>query len=251
MNKYFKTNIRKLFNDAKHTYDVSCNIQNRVAKECIEMLIKNRDTFNTVGDFACGTGANTLILLDNIKYSRCLAADMSDALIKIARDRLNARNIHFLISDIDNYIFKNNIFNLIFCNMGLQWSSNIENTIKIFNYYLQKKGILAFSIPEKDNFPELKTEYKISIYSSDIVKKILSSNNYNLIRYHFVSYTTYFESAYLAVKSIKSIGANFYPNRLKHTVGLSKSSCDKFFHNTKNISLTYKIGIYLAAKNND
>ncbi len=248
MNNELKSRIRKNFNNSLNTYDSSCFIQDMISSECIKKLLEYNHTFDTVGDFACGTGQSTSILLNNIKYSKCFAIDFSEKLLAFAKAKLDKNNIAFILSDIDESIFKNSFFDLIFCNMGLQWCPNLSHTLKLLNYYTKRNGLLLFSIPSKNNFPELKNYYKNSMYTHEnIVYKLLVSR-FKIKYYNTLSYTKIFKNTYEAIKSIKLTGANSLSNNVQSPAGLSKSYCNNFFHNPIKPSLTYNIKIYVAQK---
>src|SRR3990167_1493861 len=137
-----KLNIRSNFNKAAATYDQYCKIQNEICDYSIEMLLHHDRHFDYIADIACGTGESTKKLIQTVRYNQCVAIDFSENLLIQAKKKLNNNAITFICSDFDFPIFKKPFFDLIFCNMGLQWSFGFYKTIGWLHQYLLTNGWL-------------------------------------------------------------------------------------------------------------
>ena len=130
--------------------------------------------------------------------------------------------------------------------MGLQWTTNLAHTLNLFNYYLKKNGVLIFSVPNSNNFPELKVQYKNIMLDNKNVKSLLYSTNFLLKTYEGFSYKMNFPNTYEAIKSIKYTGANCMVNNRLTSRTITKNYINNFFVNPTISSLTYVIDIYIC-----
>jgi malonyl-ACP O-methyltransferase BioC len=250
MTHSLKEKIKYRFNKAYRTYDQNCFIQDYIAKQSVALLCRHSKNFCNISDFACGTGQSTIALINNVNYKKCYAIDFAQKLLSIARNKITNSNVKFILSDIDTYIFEHKYLDLIFCNMGLQWLPNISYTLKILNYYLSTKGLLAFSIPNRDNFPELKVQHKNTMPSTEKLKSLLYSSGYKIKEYRTFSYTLKFPDTYQAIRSIKNTGANCTMNNQHFQKNVTRINTDSFFSKPSVPSLTYVIDVYICEGDN-
>ncbi len=248
MKNYYKNKIKHQFNKAYKTYDTSCAVQNNASQRALELLMPHASSFRKIADFACGTGESTLKLINKIRYEKCYAIDFSDKLLSIAKNKLPPP-INCILSDFDETLFPDDCLDLIFCNMGLQWSLDLEKTLFLLNHYLKKNGYFVFSMPVSGNFPEIKDEFKSLSFSSEYIIRILKNSDFNLIGHYSYRDIQLFQSHYQALKSLQAIGANFSPGLRTDNRGLKKINVRKLFvDNCILPQLTYCIGIYLCQK---
>ena len=167
MDVLHKKRIKACFNKAWKSYDEHCSVQKRVCKMAIEALREQRLRYDIIADFACGTGVSTQLLLSNLESKSIYAIDFSERLLEVAKKKnKNNLNMHYILEDFDSLIFADNYLDLAFCNMGLQWSLNLENTLNIISGYLRGTGMLAFTIPMAGTFQEL-NGCENSLYNAD------------------------------------------------------------------------------------
>lgn len=246
MNYFYKSKIRHHFNKAHKTYDAHCMVQNDASQRTLELLAQHSSHFKRIADFACGTGESTLRLIKQIQYERCYAIDFSEKLLGMAINKL-PETVSCIVSDFDEPLFIDNFLDLIFCNMGLQWSLAVGKTLSILNGYLKEEGYFAFSMPVAGNFPEIKKEFKPLLLSCDSIACILRRNGFNITHHYCYKNIQLFESHYHALKSLKAIGAN--ASLCFNNKGLKKEGLNAVFSdNCITPQLTYCIGIYLCQK---
>lgn len=242
----YKERVKRQFNKAHKTYDDYCSVQNDASQRILELLMQHEFHFEEIADFACGTGESTLRLIKQIRHEKCYAIDFSDKLLNIAANKL-LDTVNCILSDFDTPLFPNDSLDLIFCNMGLQWSFNLEKTLSLFNQYLTENGYFVFSIPVTGNFPEMKAEFKTLLFSPEQIIHILNVTGFRLVAHYNYESIQLFESYYHALKSLQRIGANFSAEF--NSKGPKKINVREIFvEDCMAPQLTYHIGIYLCQK---
>lgn len=252
MNSIIKNRIRRSFNKAKLSYDLNDDAQRKVCQESIELLRQSNKCFKVVSDIACGTGSSTLALMKNIKCEKVTAVDFSDMLLEVAREKLKHFNVECILGDFDDKLLPEKSQDLIFCNMGLQWSLDLNKTIKILLSSLKEKGSLAFSIPLEGTFKELHGSYRNKLLMAKDIKILLEQLRAESIIYQHLSFSQPYDSWLDALRSIKGVGANCLIDRGElNRKKLIKTRADFYFLEKDNCSLTYQVGIFIASKSKD
>lgn len=251
MNSYMSTNkeiIKQKFNRCYKTYDKYCSVQNKICEHTIQLLTKHISHANHIADMGCGTGESTQQLINTFSSAQYYCVDIAENLLNIAKSKLSG-NIHFLVSDFDLSTYRDDCFDLIFSNMAFQWSSNLLQNLKIFYSYLVKDGVIIFSMPINNSFPELKSHCKLKNLPHANIVDMLHESRFELIEHMHYVMTESFSSQTNAIRSLKNVGANFNNSPTSQpTHSLSKNSIKNAFVNQNVSQLTYTIGIYLAIK---
>lgn len=249
-----KNSIRASFDRAWQTYDDYCTVQQTTATHLLEVLLTQSRHYDTVADFACGTGINTQLLMEHIPlYSRLYAIDFSPKLLAVAENKHKEAKMQYILSDFDISLFPQCHLDLIFCNMGLQWSLDLTHTLKLFHTYLNDEGIIAFSMPLCGTFPELKPPYKNTCHSVDYIQQLLAKLQFELLYFDQKVEVKPYAHALDAIKSIRAVGANCFidkcPNQPPKGI-LPKRYVKEMFvcQDQDTVSLTYHLGIFLARK---
>ncbi len=242
-NDIVKNKIKNCSNGAYKTYDQYSSVQEKTSLDLIKILMLFDKEYPSMADFACGTGVGIKYLNKYVKYKKMYAIDFSTKLLSIAKEKYKHKKIDFILADFDKPILKNNSINLIFCNMGLQWSLDLKNTIKLFYNYLISSGRLAFSIPLDRTFYELNPIYRNAYYNEVEIQNMLTQAGFNFELIKNISYVERFSSQIEAIRSIKLVGANC---KINGNVSISK--VNDFFIDKSSIQLTYNVGIFLAKK---
>ena len=133
--------------------------------------------------------------------------------------------------------------------MGLQWSTNLPSTLRLFSLYLAQNGIMIFSLPIDNTFQELRHDYKNTNYRHNEITSLVEQQGLKVIKMAKIQHIQSFNSAIDAIQSIKAVGANsanFNRNSIKSL--LTRSSIEKMFKNNHKFTLSYDIGIFLCKK---
>ena len=250
--KSIKNRIKVSFNRAAETYDHYAQLQwqqSLILANQVKKILKA--DCNKIIDLGCGTGNSTLVLQQNFRYQNLYAIDIATALLKKAEKKLNHENLWLIESDFDCLPEKVLNIDLIFSNMALQWSPNLNITLALLSSKLCENGLLAFSLPLKGTFNEISLAYRNQFQSSNVIQNILASLNFELLEVNNKTVLESFTSPLAALRSLKMIGANciidhyqshyFTRDRLKNIVG-------EHVDLQKNFQLTYKIGFFIARK---
>jgi ubiquinone/menaquinone biosynthesis C-methylase UbiE len=122
-------------------------------------------------DAGCGNGYWENILTKDVK--EICGIDYSEKLIKIAKQRVKAKNVHFQVADIGERLpFGDNSFDIIISNLVFHYIKDIPSSAKELFRILKPKGRIVFSVVHPDF---LYTEHKIKITKeTDIKEKILN-----------------------------------------------------------------------------
>ena len=242
-----KNRARNQFNRAALTYDLSCSVQNTVCLQAIQVLLNHQKVFDNIADFGCGTGESTNGLMKHLKCKRCYAVDFAEKLLTVARNKLSyIDKIEWIHCDFDQPIKISKPLDLIFCNMGLQWSSDVVKTLHLWQGYLKYQGLLLFSVPMAGNFPELKETIKPDFLTDREMTDALESNGLNLIEKKFERIEVQFTNQFGSLKALKATGTNYNKTNTSPTQGLKPLKPDHIFINSNVSQLTYEIGIYLV-----
>lgn len=250
-NVLIKENIRSRFNRAALTYDAHAVIQPDIGKKLIALL--NQYTFKSdfIIDLGCGTGTVTKNLIEKYAYKQFFAIDIADTLLLQAKDKLALYDINIHSNDFESFSYDGILFDLIFSNMALHWSSNLQNT---FNHIAQQSshhGIIAFSLPLTGTLTELETLSINAFYSSKSVLKLLKNAGLKILETHYASYVLPFDSWIAALKSIKGIGANYILQQNHASLrgkGLSNRLLVTLSEINTAITLTYQVGFFIVRK---
>ncbi len=250
--KNIKNKIKVSFNRAAATYDYYAQLQWQQSLALVTQVEKFMGSnCNKIIDLGCGTGNSTLALHKNFTYNSLYAIDIANALLKKAKQKLIHRDLYFIESDFDDLPGKISNIDLIFSNMALQWSLDLNMTLALLANKLSKQGVLAFSLPLNGTFGEIDLAYRNKFQFSSVIQTILKSLNFELLEVTQKTIEKPFSSPLKALRSLKMIGANcilrndqyhyFQRKRLQAIVGSNIDLQKKF-------RLTYKIGFFIAKK---
>lgn len=206
-----KKNIAKAFNRAAKHYDDFSIIQKLTGNI---LLSKTKAFFNvSILDAGCGTGwfSKKWRQLGNT----VTALDLSKNMLKTAKN-LNSAH-HYLHADIEKLPIENNVFDLCWSNLSLQWCTKLNNAISELCRVTKPGGMVLFSTLADGSLSELKSAYR-TINSNYKTNKFLSIEDIKfaceekivLIDNIFITFV--FSEMLEAMFSIKKIGANYTNN---------------------------------------
>ncbi len=248
MTNQIKKKTCQHFNKAAATYDAHCSVQNQICAHSLQCLRKFGSDFHYIADFACGTGESTLQLIQHLTFHQCYALDFAKQLLTVAHNKLvEYEYIEIIEADFEQPLLMMNNLDLIFCNMGLQWSNDIAKTLNLWHSYLDDNGLLLFSMPTSNNFKELVPEYKPKFMTHQKIVSLLSKQKWGLLLTDMTEIVQPFDHPLDALRSLKATGTNSNKGIYKR-LGLSPMKLEQVFIDPTDAKLTYQIGIYLARK---
>ncbi len=237
-----KVKIKANFNKAANTYDKHCLVQKRIADHALSLLNSQQKNFNTIADFACGSGESTLRLIKQLAYKSCYAIDFAEDLLAVAAEKLKKQpNLTFKQADLEQSLFEQAMFDFIFCNMALQWV-DLAKVLALFKHYLTAQGLVLFTLPVQGNFPEINSAHKLALSRHDEILTLLKQQQFTILYNEVNDFTVSFLDQMQLLKSLKQVGANYNKNK---STGLKKTKMTDIF-STSHADLTYRIGFYLV-----
>jgi malonyl-CoA O-methyltransferase len=242
--------IQHCFNRAASTYDQYSYPQQMIGNKLIELVLKHRSSADYIMDLGCGSGIITETLIQKLKNKITFALDMSEGLLKKAKNRLAHLNIQFYKYNFDHLKIKKQTLDLIFSNLALHWSMNFHNILRLVNHGLRDNGLFAFTVPLEDTFIELTAFSKNTFLKKEEVFDGIKQAGFLPLECEHDTLIFHFDSVLEAIRSIKATGSNgLFARKNK---GLSNSSfCKKQYSQImlkKPVTLTYEIGYFVGKK---
>jgi ubiquinone/menaquinone biosynthesis C-methylase UbiE len=120
------TSTQKLYDEWSATYDSVANPTRDLEKRACESLL-GQQSFGRVLELGGGTGKNTGWLASRAR--EVVSVDLSPEMQGIAREKVTATNVEFLIGDVTGAWNFGNVFDLITCSLILE---HVEDLVHVF-----------------------------------------------------------------------------------------------------------------------
>lgn len=106
-------------------------------------------------DCGCASGTHSKILLN--KGAKVVGMDISEEMIKAAKEKCNSSNASFIVGDIQKMPFEKNSFDLIFYGLCIHYVKDLDTVFKEAYRILKKNGkiILSTNNPALNNHKKL------------------------------------------------------------------------------------------------
>lgn len=157
-----KSAIRKAFARSAFSYDSAAVLQREVCRRTLEHLDPIRINPRLAIDLGTGTGHALKPL--HARYPRAVisAVDLSLPMVLTARRKqsLFARQYRFVCADADALPFASASVDLIVSNLMLQWSPDLDMTLRECRRILRPGGLLLFATFGPDTLSELRTAWR-------------------------------------------------------------------------------------------
>ncbi|OGT38377.1 MAG: hypothetical protein A3F11_00610 [Gammaproteobacteria bacterium RIFCSPHIGHO2_12_FULL_37_14] len=246
-----KTNIIRCFNKAANTYDIHSNIQQQVGCKLIALIDTTQAQPINIIDLGCGSGFITEKLAIKYKYSNFHAIDIADRLLLEAKKRLSAYPIKIDENDFDEFDNNDSLFDLVFSNMALQWSIDLNSTLLRIHKNMSEGGIIAIALPLEGTYSELAVQSRNQFHTESFIANLFDQCGFKKINYSVEYLTAHYDSWMTAIKTVKATGANYVFKKSTNAL-YSNSYLYKLIksHQTMSnpVSLTYHIGYFIAMK---
>ncbi len=153
----YKNIISGNFSKSASSYDDHAEVQKECARKLLTLI--KRKHFPRILEIGCGTGVYTHMLSKKYSDSEIVALDISDEMIKIAREKVPKEGIDFISADGEQ-IEVDGKFDLITSNASFQWFENLGTALRLFAGSLAEDGLLCFSMYGPETFKELEEVFK-------------------------------------------------------------------------------------------
>jgi malonyl-CoA O-methyltransferase len=137
-------------------------LQREIGQRMIERLQLVKMTPESILDIGAGTGFTTAELLKRYRKADVVALDFALPMLQRARKRGSwLRRPRCVCADLDRLPFADRSFDLIYSNVTLQWSNDLEHSFSEFLRVLRPGGLLMFSTFGPDTLKELRAAWGV------------------------------------------------------------------------------------------
>ncbi len=161
MSQHFEqARVRRAFDRAAQSYQQSAVLQNEVCKRLLEKLevVKIKPRF--ILDAGTGTGSAIPTLFKRYKKAQVVALDLSENMLEKCRQQGSfLRSPHLVCADIENLPFTNNVFDLVYSSLSLQWCNDLNAALLEAKRVLKPGGLFVFSTFGPDTLKELRSSW--------------------------------------------------------------------------------------------
>ncbi len=132
--------IQQAYNLWASQYDTNLNNTRDVEAIALRKTLHNI-AFDTCLEIGCGTGKNTIWLLEQAK--EITAVDFSKEMLAKAKEKINSSRVTFIQTDITGpWSFKNNYYNLVSFSLVLEHVYDIDTILKNAATVLKQGGFI-------------------------------------------------------------------------------------------------------------
>jgi malonyl-CoA O-methyltransferase len=214
-----KKAVEASFSKAAKHYDHFADLQREVGYHLMNLMANTVKDANSILDLGCGTGYFSALFNIENKHAHLTCFDLSSEMLKKTAQRGLTRS-ECVQGDIDNLPFPANQFDLIFSNLVLQWSEQLDNCLGQTKNALNKGGKLCFSTLLNGSLIELQQAWKEidnnphinDFLTTEKVQDALLSSGFNHVRLTTKTHVKKYSSVIEVMKALKGIGANHVHN---------------------------------------
>ena len=179
-----KEQVAKMFDNISGNYDnlnrvISFGIDIKWRNKVLDMVAKTNP--KTILDIATGTG-DLAILMTKTNADKIIGLDISDGMLEVGRQKINAQNlqsrIEMVLGDSEKMPYDDNTFDAITVAFGVRNFENLEIGLAEILRVLKPNGlfvILETSVPEKFPYKQGYNFYSKNILP--IIGKLFSKDN--------------------------------------------------------------------------
>lgn len=152
-----KARVRRAFDRAAESYEQFAVLQNEVCNRLLEKLdvVKMKPAY--ILDAGTGTGAALPTLFAKYKKAQVVTLDLSENMLNQAGRHGNFfRAPHLVCADIERLPFEDDVFDLVFSSLSLQWCNDLNAALLEAKRVLKPGGLLVFSTFGPDTLKELR-----------------------------------------------------------------------------------------------
>jgi malonyl-CoA O-methyltransferase len=158
--KFDKARVRRAFDRAADSYEKFAVLQKEVCKRLLEKLEIVKINPQLILDAGAGTGSAIPTLFKRYKKAQLVALDLSENMLNKSRQHGNfLRSHHLVCADIEKLPFADNVFDLVFSSLSLQWCNDLNAALLEAKRVLKPGGLYVFSTFGPDTLKELRSSW--------------------------------------------------------------------------------------------
>lgn len=246
MNKY--KNIKDNFSSTD-SYTKNAIVQTNVRENLITKCLDNLKMRNIKNILNIGVrDISEPIELQNRFLAKQI--DVIDLTLENISEQTKNKNITFHELNFDKDLDKlPQKYDLIFSNMSLQWSKDLNKLLETLNKKLNEQSMFAFSTLLEKNFHELSGIFRINkMLTKESILNLMKKNGLICLYEESYFYKLDFNSFSDLRNHFKSTGITTYTGKNSSSKAFSVRSLIK---NKSIYSLTYHVGIFICYKNKE
>ena len=152
--------VRRAFDLAAERYEEFAVLQNEVCQRLLEKLDIVKITPQFILDAGSGTGVAIPPLFNKYKKAQVVALDLSEKMLQQAgRQGSFFRSPYLVCADIENLPFADNVFDLVFSSLSMQWCNDLGAALREAKRVLKPGGLFVFTTFGPDTLKELRQSW--------------------------------------------------------------------------------------------
>ncbi len=161
INNIDRHSMRESFERAAAHYDEAAVLQREVGKRMLERLDYMRIDPQNIVDIGAGTGTQTALLKKRFRKANVFALDIAQPMLRYAKKRSGLlKPFYCLCADMQQLPLATNSVDMLFSNLALQWSTDLDATFAEFRRVLKPGGMLLYTTLGPDTLQELRASWE-------------------------------------------------------------------------------------------
>lgn len=204
-------------------------------------------------EIGCGTGFATAHFLELFPDRQCILTDLSPSMLEVCRRKFSTSNqCSFWLCDGEKLTI-DGPFALIFSSMTIQWFEQKKTSLRNLFDKLLPEGLLYFSLPLADSFPEWKLACQKSCVDYTANALPTKTEILDIFRDCHVdaateTFTVQFNSAIDFFRNLHNVGAAVNTSGKRLSGGGLRKVCKAFAPINEKVAITYHIGFFKISK---
>jgi malonyl-ACP O-methyltransferase BioC len=147
--------VLRRFSGSASRYDAHAHAQRLSAADLLQItqLAVGKGRAFKILEPGCGTGIYTRMLLDAFPGASVLGVDISDAMVRVAANRIDDPRARFAVADAEEV--SGGKYDLVSSNATFQWFLAFDRTVRRMAAMLSDGGVLTFSFFGPGTYAEL------------------------------------------------------------------------------------------------
>jgi len=228
-----KRQVRLAFSRAAQGYDANAVLQTEVREQLLERLDVLHMQPKVILDLGCGTGAAGSALAQRYPQAHIISLDLADAMLMQAKQRHTGNSAwhpkhwlkrlpwrpkqhSYLCADMEALPLADASVDMVWSNLAIQWSDQLEQTLAELHRVLRPEGVLMFASFGPDTLKELRLAAQ-QVDASVHVNRFIDMHDLGdaMTRHGFGGivldvdhYTLQYSDVMGLMRDLKAIGAN-------------------------------------------